>query len=100
MQVKILFEIYYSSLASVTTNNIDISDRSVSKKSLKLDKSYDENSYVYLRLINSNEFEYVVAKSVDNANKGNYLNEIKKGRNMSEIKQDELLVSILEKKTL
>ena len=68
------FEIYYSSLASVTTNEIDISDRSVSKKSLKLDKSYDDSCYVYIRLINSNEFEYVVAKSNDDANKGNYLN--------------------------
>ena len=68
------FEIYYSSQSIVTTNKISITDESIKKLILKIDKTDDEAD-IYIRLISPNEFEYAVAKDIK---KERFLTDIKK----------------------
>lgn len=54
------FEIYYTSIATASTNQLEISDVSIKKKMLTIDTVNDQAS-VFIRLKNATEFEYVVA---------------------------------------
>jgi len=54
------FELFYSSVAIVSTNKTPINDKSIAKKILPLDV-VDEDALVYIRLINPTQIEYVVA---------------------------------------
>ena len=54
------FEIYYTSQPIASTNNLEISDVSIKKIIVKIDEVNDDY-FVYIRLINSNEIEYVVS---------------------------------------
>ena len=55
-----IFEIFYTTQASVTTNSVDISDSGIKK--MRIDTGFaDENCYIYVRIVSPNKFEYVVA---------------------------------------
>jgi hypothetical protein len=58
------FEVYYTSLATATTNILDINDSSIKRKILKINE-IDENKNVYIRLINPTTFEYGVGSNID-----------------------------------
>ena len=70
------FEVYYSSQPIVTTNKVPITDESIKKLMLKIDKT-EENSDIYIRLVSPSEFEYVVATE-DGIKKEKYLTEVKR----------------------
>jgi len=53
------FEVYYTSSPLATTKNLSISDASVKRKRLKIDRVDDEMS-VYLRVVTPSSFEYAV----------------------------------------
>lgn len=55
-----VFEIYYSTMPEVTTNDTPITDINIKKRRCKLD-SYDKNADIYIRLVSPNEIEYAVA---------------------------------------
>ena len=59
-----IFEVFYTTQASATTNSIDISDSAVKK--IRLDTGVkDDNSDIYIRIITPNEFEYVVSDDIE-----------------------------------
>ena len=59
------FEVYYTSLASATTNSMSIKDSTIKRKSLKI-KQTDTNKDVYIRFVNPTTFEYGVGSSEKN----------------------------------
>lgn len=69
------FELYYSTLPEVTTNNLDI--KKVSKKRCSINV-VDECSDVYIRLVAPTVIEYAVAESEDALNNQQYVSEPKK----------------------
>ncbi|CAA6814448.1 MAG: hypothetical protein with 50bp hit to Dihydrolipoamide acetyltransferase [uncultured Thiotrichaceae bacterium] len=69
------FEVYYASLASASTNQLDISDPSIQKKMLRID-TVDEDASVFIRLKNATEFEYVVATE-ESLQNNQYLDNVK-----------------------
>lgn len=55
-----IFEIFYTTQASVTTNSVDIGDSGIKK--MRIDIGFaDENCYIYIRIVSPSKFEYVVA---------------------------------------
>ena len=70
------FEVYYASIAMASTNQLDISDNSVKKRILKIDIVNDD-AFVYIRLVNATDFEYVVATE-DGIKNNDYLGDIEK----------------------
>jgi hypothetical protein len=56
------FEVYYTSLASATTNKMSINDNTIKRKRLKI-KQTDVNKNVYIRFVNPTTFEYGVGSS-------------------------------------
>ena len=55
------FEVYYTSLASATTNLMDITDDTIKRRRLKIKKT-DENKNIYIRLVEPNVFEYGIGE--------------------------------------
>ncbi|WP_249934127.1 molecular chaperone DnaK [Campylobacter sp. RM16190] len=73
------FEIFYTTLASATTNKMNIDENSGSIKKLALETGFkDDGCNVYIRLISPSEFEYVVSDD-DGIKNEVYKTEIKKG---------------------
>ena len=70
------FEVYYASIGMASTNQLDISDNSVKKKILKIDV-VDEDAFVFIRLVNSTDFEYVVATE-EGVKNNEYIGDIKR----------------------
>ena len=69
-----IFEVFYTTQASVTTNSIDISDSGIKK--MRIDTGLaDENCYIYIRVVSPNRFEYVVADE-EGVKNGNYKTQI------------------------
>ena len=69
-----IFEVFYTTQASVTTNSIDISDSGIKK--MRIDAGFvDENCYIYIRIVSPNRFEYVVADE-EGVKNGDYKTEI------------------------
>ena len=65
-----IFEIFYTTQASVTTNSVDISDSGIKK--MRIDTGVaDEGYYIYIRIVSPNRFEYVVADE-EGVKNGNY----------------------------
>lgn len=59
-----IFEVFYTTQASATTNSLDISDSAVKK--IRLDTGVkDDNSDIYIRIVTPNEFEYVVSDDIE-----------------------------------
>ena len=67
-----IFEIYYTDIP-ITNNQQKVS---VKRKRLRIDK-VDKNSYVYIRVVSSNQFEYVVSDEI-NIKNNRYLGKIYK----------------------
>ena len=69
-----IFEVFYTTQASVTTNSVDISDSGIKK--MRIDTGFaDENCYIYVRIVSPNKFEYVVADE-EGIKNGDYKTEI------------------------
>lgn len=69
-----VFEVFYTTQASVTTNSVDISDSGIKK--MRIDTGFaDENCYIYVRIVSPNKFEYVVADE-EGIKNGDYKTEI------------------------
>lgn len=69
-----IFEVFYTTQASVTTNSVDISDSGIKK--MRIDTGFaDENCYIYIRIVSPNKFEYVVADE-EGIKNGDYKTEI------------------------
>ncbi|WP_346746472.1 molecular chaperone DnaK [uncultured Campylobacter sp.] len=69
-----VFEVFYTTQASVTTNSVDISDSGIKK--MRIDTGFaDENCYIYIRIVSPSKFEYVVADE-EGIKNGNYKTEI------------------------
>ena len=69
-----IFEVFYTTQASVTTNSIDISDSGIKK--MRIDTGLaDENCYIYIRVVSPNRFEYVVADE-EGVKNGDYKTQI------------------------
>lgn len=55
-----IFEIFYTTQASVTTNSIDISDSGIKK--MRIDTGVaDKGRNIYIRIVSPNRFEYLVS---------------------------------------
>ena len=69
-----IFEVFYTTQASVTTNSVDIGDSGIKK--MRIDTGFaDENCYIYVRIVSPNKFEYVVADE-EGIKNGDYKTEI------------------------
>jgi hypothetical protein len=69
-----IFEIFYTTQASVTTNSVDISDSGIKK--MRIDTGLaEENCYIYIRVVSPNRFEYVVADE-EGVKNGDYKTQI------------------------
>lgn len=69
-----IFEVFYTTQASVTTNSVDISDSGIKK--MRIDTGFaDENCYIYIRIASPSKFEYVVADE-EGIKNGDYKTEI------------------------
>lgn len=69
-----IFEVFYTTQASVTTNSVDISDSGIKK--MRIDTGFaDENCYIYIRIVSPSKFEYVVADE-EGIKNGNYKTEM------------------------
>ena len=69
-----IFEVFYTTQASVTTNSVDISDSGIKK--MRIDTGLaEENCYIYIRVVSPNRFEYVVADE-EGVKNGDYKTEI------------------------
>lgn len=69
-----VFEVFYTTQASVTTNSVDIGDSGIKK--MRIDTGFaDENCYIYVRIVSPSKFEYVVADE-EGIKNGNYKTEI------------------------
>ena len=69
-----IFEIFYTTQASVTTNSVDISDSGIKK--MRIDAGFvEENCYIYIRIVSPNRFEYVVADE-EGVKNGDYKTQI------------------------
>lgn len=64
------FEIYYSTLPEVTTNDANISD--IAKKMCKLSDT-DDDGEVFIRAVTPSTIEFCAAFSLENAQKGDYI---------------------------
>jgi len=69
------FELYYTTQPLASTNKLSITDSSIKKVIVNIDK-VDDEAFVYIRITKSTEIEYVVAYK-DEINNNNYLGEIK-----------------------
>ena len=69
------FEIYYTSLPEASNGYLSISE--VSRIKCRLEKTFDDDIFVYVRATNPSCIEYVVSKE-DYINKGKYLSDIVK----------------------
>lgn len=69
-----IFEVFYTTQASVTTNSVDISDSGIKK--MRIDTGFaDENCYIHIRIVSPNRFEYVVADE-EGVKNGDYKTQI------------------------
>ena len=69
-----IFEVFYTTQASVTTNSVDISDSGIKK--MRIDTGLaEENCYIYIRVVSPNRFEYVVADE-EGVKNGDYKTQI------------------------
>lgn len=68
------FEIYYSTLPEVTTNDTAISD--IAKKMCRLSDT-DDNGEIFIRAISPSTIEFCASYTIENAQNGEYISEPK-----------------------